>query len=59
MAELFHGPTLAFKDLPMVCVGPLLSYFLKKRGKRATVLVGTYNILYIDTSGYRPFFKHP
>lgn len=41
LLELWHGPTLAFKDLAMqVCVN-MLSYFLRKRGKRMTLLVGT------------------
>ena len=38
--ELFHGPTLAFKDLAMSCVGQLLEYFLNKRNKHITVIVG-------------------
>ena len=37
--ELFHGPTLAFKDLAMLCVGQFLEYFLAKRKKHMTVLV--------------------
>ena len=40
--ELFHGPTLAFKDLAMSCVGQLLEYFLNKRNKHITVIVGKW-----------------
>ena len=41
--ELFHGPTLAFKDLALSCVGQLLDYVLSKRKKHITVIVGTIN----------------
>ncbi|XP_041050020.1 threonine synthase-like 2 [Carcharodon carcharias] len=39
--ELWHGVTYAFKDLAMSCVGQLLQYFLRKRKKRITIVVGT------------------
>uniref|UniRef100_UPI00398E759F threonine synthase-like 2 n=1 Tax=Pristiophorus japonicus TaxID=55135 RepID=UPI00398E759F len=39
--ELWHGVTYAFKDLAMSCVGQLLQYFLRKRNKHVTILVGT------------------
>ncbi|XP_029023970.1 threonine synthase-like 2 isoform X2 [Betta splendens] len=45
--ELFHGQTLAFKDLAMTCTVRFLSYFLQKDNLRATVLVGTSG----DTGG--------
>lgn len=38
--ELFHGDTLAFKDLAMTCTVRFLNYFLQKENRRATVLVG-------------------
>lgn len=38
--ELFHGDTLAFKDLAMTCTVRFLDYFLQKDKRRATVLVG-------------------
>merc|ERR1719195_1381259 len=41
IAELFHGPTLAFKDLALGVVGGLYNYFLEKSGKKCIVLVGT------------------
>ena len=41
LMELFHGPTLAFKDYALQLVGPLLETVLKRRGERATVLVAT------------------
>lgn len=43
IAELFHGPTLAFKDLSLALLAKLLEIFLKKRGKdkHVTILVGT------------------
>ncbi|XP_013420134.1 threonine synthase-like 2 isoform X2 [Lingula anatina] len=39
--ELFHGTTLAFKDLAMSCVGQFFNYFLKKKERHMVVLVGT------------------
>ncbi|XP_073333833.1 threonine synthase-like 2 isoform X1 [Pagrus major] len=45
--ELFHGQTLAFKDLAMTCTVRFLNYFLQKENHRATVVVGTSG----DTGG--------
>jgi threonine synthase len=39
--ELFHGPTLAFKDLALQLLGRLLDYVLKKRGQKAVVMGAT------------------
>lgn len=42
--ELWHGPTYAFKDLSLSCTGQFLQYFLKKRRKHVTVLVGKFAV---------------
>ncbi|MFL6929483.1 MAG: threonine synthase [Xanthobacteraceae bacterium] len=47
LAELFHGPTLAFKDLAMQFVARLMSYVLSLRGERATIVGATSG----DTGG--------
>jgi threonine synthase len=39
--ELFHGPTLAFKDLAMQLLGRLMDHVLKARGTRATIVGAT------------------
>ncbi|HRU62951.1 MAG TPA: threonine synthase, partial [Paludibacteraceae bacterium] len=40
--ELFHGPTLAFKDVGARFMSRLLSYFIQKEGERnVNVLVAT------------------
>ncbi|MFM7344801.1 MAG: threonine synthase [Tagaea sp.] len=39
--ELFHGPTLAFKDYALQLVGRLFDYVLAKRGTRVTVVGAT------------------
>lgn len=39
--ELFHGVTLAFKDLALSVVAGLLNYFLKKDNDHITAVVGT------------------
>ncbi|WP_415713777.1 threonine synthase [Roseibium sp.] len=45
--ELFHGPTLAFKDVAMQLLGRLMDYVLAKRGQRATIVGATSG----DTGG--------
>lgn len=39
--ELYHGPTLAFKDLALQLVGRMFDAVLKKRGERITVVGAT------------------
>ena len=41
VAELWHGPTLAFKDLGMSVLGAMLGHFLSRTRSRTTLLVGT------------------
>jgi len=45
--ELFHGPTLAFKDLAMQLVARLMDLVLHQRGERTTIAVATSG----DTGG--------
>jgi threonine synthase len=45
--ELFHGPTLAFKDLAMQLLGRLMDHALTARGERTTIVVATSG----DTGG--------
>ncbi|MDN3555375.1 threonine synthase [Halomonas maura] len=41
LLELFHGPTLAFKDVALQLLGRLLDHFLQKRGERAVIMGAT------------------
>ena len=41
LLELFHGPTLAFKDVAMQLLGLLFERFLASSGKRLTVIGAT------------------
>ena len=45
--ELFHGPTLAFKDVAMQLLARLMDHVLKRRGRRATIVGATSG----DTGG--------
>ncbi|WP_299703434.1 threonine synthase [uncultured Tateyamaria sp.] len=41
LLELFHGPTLAFKDFAMQLIGQLFQTALKRRGQRVTIVGAT------------------
>jgi threonine synthase len=41
LLELFHGPTLAFKDFALQVLGPLMNEALVRRNRRALVLAAT------------------
>ena len=41
LMELFHGPTLAFKDYPMQLIGRLFDHILTRRGERVTIVGAT------------------
>ncbi|WP_343313790.1 threonine synthase [Brucella sp. BE17] len=45
--ELFHGPTLAFKDVAMQLLARMMDYVLAERGQRATIVGATSG----DTGG--------
>lgn len=47
MLELFHGPSLSFKDVAMQLIAPLYALALEKRGRRLTVVCATSG----DTGG--------
>ncbi|MEQ9693759.1 threonine synthase [Shimia sp. SDUM112013] len=41
LMELFHGPTLAFKDFAMQLIGQLFQFSLARRGDRVTIVGAT------------------
>jgi len=47
LLELFHGPTLAFKDVAMQFISRLMDHVLAQRGQRTTIVVATSG----DTGG--------
>ena len=47
LLELFHGPTLAFKDVAMQLIARLMDHVLAERGQRATIVGATSG----DTGG--------
>lgn len=55
--ELFHGPSMAFKDFGARFMAATMSYFLEKSGKKLNILVATSG----DTGGAvaQGFYKVP
>ncbi|MGE0741582.1 MAG: threonine synthase [Hyphomonadaceae bacterium] len=47
MLDLFHGPSLSFKDVAMQLIGPLLETALQRRDQRSTIVCATSG----DTGG--------
>src|SRR5690606_13796449 len=47
LCELFHGPTLAFKDVAMQLLARLMDHVLAERGERVTIVGATSG----DTGG--------
>lgn len=47
LCELFHGPTLAFKDVAMQLLARMMDHVLAERGERATIVGATSG----DTGG--------
>lgn len=47
MLELYHGPSLAFKDIAMRMIARIFDYVLSERGERMTILCATSG----DTGG--------
>lgn len=47
LLELFHGPSLSFKDVAMQLIGPLYDFALKQRDERLSVICATSG----DTGG--------
>ena len=41
LLELFHGPTLAFKDFAMQLIGQMFEHTLTKRGEKVTIVGAT------------------
>ncbi len=41
LAELWHGPTGAFKDLSLSVTGKMVDLYLRKRNKRSIIMVST------------------
>ena len=41
LLELFHGPTLAFKDFAMLLLAELFDLSLKKRNEKITIIGAT------------------
>ncbi len=41
LLELFHGPTLAFKDFALQLVGRMFAHVLRRKGRRVTIIGAT------------------
>ena len=53
MLELFHGPTLAFKDVAMQLLARLMDHALAARNERTTVVVATHDQYLVDRFHHR------
>ena len=47
LLELFHGPTLAFKDIAMQVLGNMYEKILKKNNLKTNIIVATSGDVYI------------
>jgi threonine synthase len=66
LLELFHGPTLAFKDIALRLLAPLFARELARRNTRATIVVATSGdtgsaaiSAFGDLPGMELFVLHP
>ncbi len=41
LLELFHGPTIAFKDMAMQFLGPMFDHVLRQKSRRVTIVGAT------------------
>ena len=44
LLELFHGPTLAFKDVAMQLLGRLYDYVLERQSRKMTIILSLIHI---------------
>jgi threonine synthase len=56
--ELFHGPTLAFKDVALQLLGQLFEYILAERGERLNIIGATSGDTGSARSGQRRHFHY-
>lgn len=42
VAELFHGPTWAFKDYSLMLVGELIEYYMRREQNKHLWLIGLF-----------------
>jgi len=66
LLELFHGPTLAFKDVAMQVLAPLMAHFLTQQGRTAFILGATSGdtggaamAAFAGVAGVRSLFLYP
>jgi threonine synthase len=64
--ELFHGPTLAFKDFAARFMAKLMGYYVEQSGKELTILVATSGDTgsavasgFLNVPGIRVFLLYP
>lgn len=55
MMEMYHGRSMAFKDLSMTCAAQILDFFLERAESTVNLLIGKWVIYNSTLSSYKVY----